>query len=215
MIILIFLFSLKLTDVFTAQRWLHHQVSRMINVWAFEPSACRDDHTQNAALSTHHVPARYSTLQPTGLCIPSADTSQPTVRLIHKEKSFIPLLWLGSSCTNCDLDSIFEHLTAAHLSPSVLCYHISRKLPTWSSCSENSKALTIKLFFYALETANNKCCSNIWYRKYKAGCCLPPVGHTLAVPLVREPKDPSRHSDVVHSFWVTVGSSCSKLAFWL
>lgn len=47
----------------------------------------------------------------------------------------------------------------------------------------------------------------------KSGNRLPPIGHTLPVLLVRDPKDPSRHSEVVRSFWVIVGSSCSKPAF--
>lgn len=140
-----FCLASTLTSVFTAERWLHHQVSRMINVWAIKLSPAEMIALKNAACSTHRVPGRYSALQPTGLCLPSADTSQPTVHLIHKEKSFIPLLWLGSSCANCDLDSIFEHLSAAHLSPAVLCHHISGKSPIWSICSENSLLLTIQL----------------------------------------------------------------------
>ncbi|TNN50377.1 hypothetical protein EYF80_039412 [Liparis tanakae] len=62
---------------------------------------------------------------------------------------------------------------------------------------------------------NNVHYLNICYGDNRRGCSLPPVGHTLPVQLVREPKDPSRHSVVVQSFWVMVGSSCSKLAFWL
>lgn len=114
------LFSLKLTSVFTAQRWLHHQVSRMINVWAIKLFACRDDHSENAA---------HRTVPP----ISSRHILSQRFTWSTKRNHFIPLLWLGSSCTNCELDGIFEHLTAAHLSPVVLWWW---KWPTWSSGGE-------------------------------------------------------------------------------
>ncbi len=171
-----FCLASKLTSVFTAERWLHHQVSRMINVWAIKLSPAEMIALKNAAHSTHRVPARYSAPRPTGLCLPSAYTSQPTVHLIHKEKSFIPFLWLGSSCANCDLDSISEHLSAAHLSPAVLCYHISGKSPTWSSCSENSLLVTIKLSCTTANTTHSVWIYDTGHLNLAAACPL------LAVP---------------------------------
>ena len=73
----------------------------------------------------------------------------------------------------------------------------------------------LQLSLYALQQTKNIQVLNRKCRKCKPGCCLPSVGSTFPVLLVSEPRDPSRHSVVVQSFWVMVGSSCSKPAFWL
>ena len=50
-----FVFSLKLTGVFTAERWLHRQVSGMINVWATEPFSPAEMITLTMQLAPHIV----------------------------------------------------------------------------------------------------------------------------------------------------------------
>lgn len=139
--ILSILFSLKLTSVFTAERWLHHQVSRMINVWAIKLFACRDDHSQNADHSTHRKPACF--IQRCKSHRTSADTPQPTLHLIHKEKIIYPLLvWLGEQLYTLRVGQYLW--TFSRCPPESRHYEVA-KLPRWSSCSEISLLLTIKL----------------------------------------------------------------------
>lgn len=88
------------------------------------------------------------------------------------------------------------------------------------SGSLNSKHNVNRIFDDLIGLLTFSCCiiaepqnDSLQFMVEKSGDWLPPIGHTLPVLLVRDPKDPSRHSEVVRSFWVTVGSSCSKPAF--
>lgn len=115
---------------------------KCLRFWAL---ACRDDHSQKAARSRRLVPGRYSN------CSPPSCASHQQTHLAQRFTSFrkrnhSPLsLWVGSSWENCDLDGIFERLSAAHLSPAAHWCHSRGKLPLWSSCEENWLLLTIKL----------------------------------------------------------------------
>lgn len=90
-----------------------------------------------------------------------------------------------------NLNSMIGHLIAAHTNHENLFPHYCLTTK-WSSKSKDTPLLMVS----------------------KPDYCLPPGGHTFPVLLVRDPKDPSRHSEVVRSFWVAVGSSFSKPAFW-
>lgn len=128
---------------------------------------------------------------------------------IHKENSFI--CWGAAVQTRIWTISlnIWTHRTwvlpfcVITLVANYQCHPVTMKTHWYSHLS-----------FYSLQITSNTNCLNMWYRQ-KPCCCLPPVGHTLPVLLVRELKDPNRQSEVLESFWVTVGSSISKLAFWL
>lgn len=209
-----FLFSFKLTGVFTAERWLHRQVSGMINVWATEPfrlqrrshSQCSSPHTLCASVlfnaATHrtvppiggHISANGSLDSQREIIYPSSLTGDQLYKLW-----FGQYLWTFNRCTPESCRS-----TVSHYWQITSAIQLQWKL-----------IATHQLSFYALQKTNTTCCLDIRSRRYTPNCYLPPVGCTLPVLLVREPKDPSRHSEVVQSFWVMVGSSCSKPAFWL
>lgn len=137
--------------------------------------------------------------------------SKPMVRSIHKEESHIPFALTGEQLYKLRFGQYLW--TFNRCPPESSHYRISGKLPLWYSSNEDSLLLTIKLLW--LQITNKTFFWTCDVDIQKPGCCLPPTGHTLPVLLVRQPKDPSKHSEVVLSFWVTVGSSCSKLDFWL
>lgn len=114
------LFTLRLAAVFTAESQFHHQVLRKINVGAIKPlPACK------MQLTPHVVgcaATQWSVIQ-------SAHTHTSADNSLDSQKSFIPVLLLGSSCTDCNLDCVFQRLTAAHLSPALLCSSICGNLP--------------------------------------------------------------------------------------